>query len=977
MPQTSLAGLVRSLHASARRTADVSDKDQELLDRFVQRRDEDAFRALVNRHGKGVMAACRQVLDDPADVDDAFQATFLVLLRKAKSLDSVASLGGWLFAVAHRVAVRCHSDRHRRQVREAEAARRVRESVQPPDLSVRETAAILHSELNALPDAYRLPILLCCVRGLSRDEAAAELGITFEAVRWRLERGRALLQRRLAKRGVMLSAGLLAALVGGSRATGGPSAALIDLTVQAGGGVIRPAVAALVRGATSMIFVKKKAMAIALVLTGLVTLSIGLGVRMRAASAQDKQIQNREHVKLETKPDSNDSSDQSNSRTITGKVMGPDGKPVQAELKMVWSEGQPQSLGSTNPDGTFSLTVPIKRGEHGGSLIATAANCGLDALPSGIDYLPQSKSATAEVTFRLPKERVITGRVLDQQGKPVNAGNVLVRSVHSYGSDEAANRQLREWAALGENGGLAVVPPPETEREVWYFGRTGRIGSEQRSPISTKTDDDGRFVLHGIGAGQVAVVFVTGEGIATRRFVTVNRDGFDPAPLNKALRGGIREAISLGGRWEVYGPDPVLIVEPEKRIRGKVVGVDGKPQAGVRVTFTRVSPEEMNPYFNSTVSGVDGTYEIRGACKRAGYTVETSPNSINGLLATHASAADTAGYEPITIDLTCVRGVIVTGTVTNKATGKPVASQIHVTTWVKNPFAKEYPSPDESSAAIRAESMRTDANGRYRIVTIPGPVLLSADPLDLAERITFRPAVADANYKEHFTTEYGMLLFNGPAGGRVPVQGCSCSVINGKKTDTELNVDLAFELASKIEAKIADADGNGLTGVRIAGVAAVDPYLQQPAPTDTISLYGIEPKSERLVAAVHPQKKLIGTMVVKGDDKNTVIKLGTGSAIAGRCTNREGKPLAGLSITVWFAHQQVFEAYHGLVGNVLSTDSNGEFHIESVPPEQEFQLTFAKGGKSIGPNIQSAPKYQIKRDGEMLKLGDLKFDPAN
>src|SRR5262249_36615770 len=155
------------------------------------------------------LAACHKVLADAADVDDAFQATFVVLLRTSRSIRKGQSLGGWLFGVAHRIALQAKARAARRTRAEA---RKTPEGAQEPDLSWREACAILHEELDRLPDRYRLPLLLCYLEGKTRDQAAQELGVKTDTVRGRLERGRNTLRARLTERGVTLSAGLLAAL---------------------------------------------------------------------------------------------------------------------------------------------------------------------------------------------------------------------------------------------------------------------------------------------------------------------------------------------------------------------------------------------------------------------------------------------------------------------------------------------------------------------------------------------------------------------------------------------------------------------------------------------------------------------------------------------------------------------------------------------------------------------------------------------
>ena len=139
-----------------------------------------------------MLSACRRVLADPADVDDAFQAAFLVFLRDAHTVRRGQAVGAWLYGVAHRIALRARAARRRRG--EVEAAAPDRGPDSPPDLSWREACAILHEELDRLPDKYRLPLLLCYLEGLPRDEAAGRLRLSLNAIRNRLERGRSRLR---------------------------------------------------------------------------------------------------------------------------------------------------------------------------------------------------------------------------------------------------------------------------------------------------------------------------------------------------------------------------------------------------------------------------------------------------------------------------------------------------------------------------------------------------------------------------------------------------------------------------------------------------------------------------------------------------------------------------------------------------------------------------------------------------------------
>jgi RNA polymerase sigma factor (sigma-70 family) len=134
--------------------------DRELLERYLACKDPAAFEALVRRHGPRVHGTCRKVLADDADIDDAFQATFLVLIDKAGTVRWHDSLAGWLVAVAHRVAVRARCNAHRRRHFEGKVAARDPEPAVGNEPTWREAMSILHEELDRLPDRYRMPLVL-------------------------------------------------------------------------------------------------------------------------------------------------------------------------------------------------------------------------------------------------------------------------------------------------------------------------------------------------------------------------------------------------------------------------------------------------------------------------------------------------------------------------------------------------------------------------------------------------------------------------------------------------------------------------------------------------------------------------------------------------------------------------------------------------------------------------------------------------
>jgi RNA polymerase sigma factor (sigma-70 family) len=181
--------------------------DSQLLERYLSRRDERAFRALVDLHGPMVLSLCRRVLRDPRDIEDAFQATFLVLVRKAASIQNRGLLSNWLYGVAYRVARRARTHTLRRREREI-AVGQLEISAASDGAETEGIGPMLDQELNRLPAKYRAPLVLCYLNGQTHDQAAAELGCPVGTVRSRLSRGRDLLRRRLTRRGYVYPAAM-------------------------------------------------------------------------------------------------------------------------------------------------------------------------------------------------------------------------------------------------------------------------------------------------------------------------------------------------------------------------------------------------------------------------------------------------------------------------------------------------------------------------------------------------------------------------------------------------------------------------------------------------------------------------------------------------------------------------------------------------------------------------------------------------
>jgi RNA polymerase sigma factor (sigma-70 family) len=282
MPRPPLLPVLRQLRTWLGSPDDPAVTDGQLLRRFARQQDEAAFAALVQRHGPMVLGVCRRRLRHEADAEDAFQASFLVLLRRAASIRRHGSVAAWLHGVALRVAARAQADAARRRHHEEQAPER-----HPADPGTeaawRELAAVLDEELLALPERYRLPLVLCGLEGRSRSEAARLLGWREGTVGSRLARGREALRRRLTRRGLTVPAGVLGALwADGTLSAAVPGAlavstarwaALVAAGEAAAAEAVPGSVAALAKGALQgMLFTKLKAAAVLLALIPILAL---------------------------------------------------------------------------------------------------------------------------------------------------------------------------------------------------------------------------------------------------------------------------------------------------------------------------------------------------------------------------------------------------------------------------------------------------------------------------------------------------------------------------------------------------------------------------------------------------------------------------------------------------------------------------------------------------------------------------------
>jgi RNA polymerase sigma factor (sigma-70 family) len=938
------AGLVlRHLRRVAGARGYSQSADGQLLERFAVRRDEAAFEALVRRHGPMVLNVCRGVLHHEQDAEDAFQATFLVLARRAASIRRPEAVAGWLYEVAHHVAIKAQTGAARRRDRERRATP-LAPADPTLDMTLRDLRRVLHEELRRLPDKYRVPLVLCYLEGRSQEEAAAQLGWSKGTFRGRLDRGREYLRRRLAARGVALSALLCAAAVAPRAA----AEALVNSVVRAGAHSAQASV--LAEGVIRAMWTSKLKLATAVLLA--VGLIAGAGALARQALAAKEPPETSQPPAASTpkpepaaakeaaKPPAEDKA----TITYAGRVLAPDGKPVAgAKLYLTLAWGYPHEpepspeFGTTGPDGRFRFTVPLgKFGDHLAVVAAAAAGYGA----GWVEVRPDGK--LEDLTLRLAEDDVpITGQIVDLEGKPIAGVTLRVMQINA-----APREDLGPWLKAVKAG-----KDLNLQLEQQYLNHFTIA-----LPFQTTTDAAGRFRLTGVGRNRLVRTQLDGPTVVSQHLQMLTRPGkaFDVTEYEGQPEYGVPRKVAT-----YYGADFRHVAAPCKPIVGVVRDADThKPLAGVTVRSMSLTVRPgMRSQFDlvRATTDAEGRYRLTGMPKRAGNFIAAVPGHDQPYVAANREVPESPGLDPVTVDMELRRGVWIEGKLTDKATGKPLRGSVEYFSLYSNPHLRDYPGFD-GTMLMGELTVGAKEDGSFRIVGLPGPGLIGVyyqKPTEPYLRANARDdefgtkdgSLETSPYHISFTSNFNAMARIDPAKGAESV-----------KRDITLDAGWTFTGA------VVGPDGKPLAGVLGYGVAGPD-LLK----TAEFTVQGFNPSRPRDIFFRHLEKGLVGVaQPPKKNGGSVTVRMEPGATITGRLVDADGKPRAGVGLEVFFRTKEQASAWpwHRYLDEPAKTDGEGRFRFAALLPGRDLRLSDGKGDLELG----GAP-----RSGETKDLGDVRM----
>jgi RNA polymerase sigma factor (sigma-70 family) len=937
--------------------------DRQLIERFSARRDaasEIAFAALVSRHGPMVLDICHQMLGNPHDADDAFQAVFLVLARKARSIGHPELLANWLYGVALRTARNAHIQRARRRKNEESAMIRhsrsdssllIDPSVSTPEQSVlaQEQAEALYNEIDRLPGPFRLPVVLCYFEGLTLEEAAQRLRCPAGTVRSRLARAYAKLRRGLTRRGFVMPTVGIAAVLASRTASACVSSALCETTTRAAtnfalghaaAGATSAAAVALAHDVLrSMLLNKLKLAVLTLFILGAAGAGAGSVAQVPARQAGKPEPKDRQAGKPDMRPIAK--TDDANAKPgpgrmfVIGRVLDPQGKPVPNATAMVhalstapWnsgllSGGYPVPIGHARAEGSgrFQLDAPRTSSSRYDMFSAVAIGPGYGVGWAELD--PDADQPAVDITLR--PEQVINGRFFDLQNRPVPGVTISVSTMRTTLPGAFFLSQTR-----APSDGVAYWWMNANDFPAW--------------PRPVTSDADGRFAMRGIGRN-VGVSLTARHPKFALQHIEIETDG-------------TAESKSI-----------TVALEPAKMITGRVTYSD----TGMPVPHMQLAVIPRNHPAAFFESDADGRFRMNPPSSDH-YNVAAWPAADQAPYLLFARQFDwPKGAVEHSLDLALPRGILVHGRVTEEGSGLPIAGA---------PVRIMTPGQVDNGSTSHSTWLKTSGDGSFQLGASPRPgylyVMAASDDYVLQTTFDFQPS-------RRAYSHAGILL-------------------DLKPGDSSKEVHITLRRGMTVKGRVVGPDGQPVADTwmvsRIhlrASASSSRTWIgaeHGTARNGRFELHGLDRDAAVPVSFIEPKHKLGATVHFSGKmagGEPIVVKLQPCGTATARLNGPDGKPLAGFQpptalISMVVAPGEFSIARARKEGSMLAdeafltvvdpinypkaptTDAQGRIVFPALVPGATYRLSGGSRIPSNGPQLHEV--FSLK-PGETIDLGNI------
>jgi hypothetical protein len=675
-----------------------------------------------------------------------------------------------------------------------------------------------------------------------------------------------------------------------------------------------------------------------------ITLSVGiagtcfaglLGVRGSASAAADDQPKSRSTVQGKHVPTSDAASD-----TVRGQVLRPDGSPAVGAIVTAAryrrggigpygsdADRQEVDRATADADGRFSLTYPRfdpassednESPDRWTDTLVVASMPGLGPAWAGADGL------TEDSPLRLSNDEPIAGRIVDLEGRPVAGASIRVDTLWEPRSVEAVN----QWFE-----GLKRVPDGDKQSPSRYFPIRNRLSGNEPALASTATTDgDGRFRLAGLGRDRMVVLDVRGPSITFRRVQVVTRK-MERVEGRHLDEPGVTDP-------SYYGAEATIVAEPGRVIEGFVRDArSNAPLAGAIVTAQQLGGTLLSiEGLINTVTDASGHYQLIGLPKGSGHKLAVYPALDQPYFITEFLEVTAGpGFGPVRFDIALPRGIWIAGRVTDAKTGRPVQAAIHYFPFLSNANAESFPNFRAGSISLywTGSRYRTDAEGRFRVVGLPGRGIVAAKSFDRSYRLGIGADTIPDKPGNDGGRVNGLPTYN----SMDPNDYQAVAVVEPPAGSSEFVRELLLEPSPALTVNLVDPEGKPLTGSVAWGrfpepLDHGDHNLYSQSQT---KLVGLDPARPRTVLFEHRGRKLGAVLLVKpGDEGERTITLKPGVIITGKVVDGDGKPVTG-GVEIRLARAEGERSTElPLPGVPFAAD--GTFRIESLPAGGVYTL---------------------------------------